>query len=111
MILSLNFSSDIQKFSNALPDLEAIFLFGLGPDRDNFILKSHELGLRSVPIIVPLLSSASIRTIRESNLDAAEGVISIHVWISGSTHPASRTFVSAFQTRYREIPNDIHARS
>lgn len=102
-------TSQIQALASADPEI--IFFFGPSPDRHHFVLASYELGLRDVPIVVALLSTADIAWIRETESDAAEGLYVLHVWTASSSHAASKEFVQAFQARYNEIPNDFHART
>lgn len=101
----------INALSNAIPRPDVLFFFGLSPDRYNFILKAHELGIKDLPFVVTLLSTSDIRLIRESDPAAAEGVLTTQVWISDSNHSTSRDFVKNFQQRYIDVPNDVHART
>ncbi len=106
-----NLSSQINALTNATPKLDALFFFGLAPDRYNFILKAHELGVTDLPFVITLLSTSDIRLARESAPSSTEGILALHVWIAGSNHPASRTYVQEHRTRYVEVPNDFHART
>ncbi len=103
--------SQIRSLLNPPQKLDAIFFFGLAPDRLNFILRAHQLGLRNVPIVIPVLSTSDIRRARETIPESTEGIYAAQVWVSGSSHPTSKTFVEAFQKRYSVIPNDFHART
>ncbi len=103
--------SQIRSLLNPPQPLDAIFFFGLAPDRLNFILRSHLLGLKNVPIIMPALSTSDIRIARETVPDATEGIYVAQVWVDGSSHPTSKAFVEAFQKRYSALPNDFHARA
>jgi len=103
--------SRIRTLLNSSQKLDAIFFFGQGPDRLHFILRAHELGLHNVPFVIPLLSTSQIRLARETNPLATDGIYVIHVWVSGNTNDASKEFVSAYQNRYGDSPNDQHART
>ncbi len=104
-------TSQINALTNATPKLDALFFFGLSPDRHNFILKAHELGVTDLPFVITLLSSSDVRLARESAPSSTEGILALHVWIAGSNHPASLAYVNEHQTRYSEIPSDLHART
>lgn len=101
----------INALTNATPNLDALFFFGLAPDRHNFILKAHELGVTDLPFVMTLLSSSDIRLARESAPSSTEGILALHVWIARSNHPASQAYVKDHQARYNEIPSDVHART
>ena len=103
--------SQIRALANTNEKIDALVFFGQAPDRIHFILRAHELGLRGIPIIIPLLSTSDLRLARETNPIATEGIFAIQVWISGSTHAASEEFVAAFEKRYGDTPNDQHART
>ncbi len=104
-------SAQINALANASPKLDALFFFGLAPDRYNFILKAHELGVKDLPFVMTLLSTSDIRLARESAPSSTEGILALHVWIAGSTHPTSQTYVREHQERYNAIPSDFHART
>jgi len=103
--------SQIRSLLNPPEVLDAIFFFGLAPDRLNFILRSHLLGLKNVPIIMPVLSTSDINIARETTPEATEGIYTAQVWVAGSPHPTSQAFVEAFEKRYSATPNDFHARA
>ncbi len=103
--------SQIRSLQSVTPKLNAIFFFGLAPDRYHFILRAYALGLRNVSLIMPLLSTSDIRLAREKEPLATDGILAVHVWAAGSTHPASQAFVKAYQKRYSAVPNDFHART
>ncbi|MCY4171683.1 MAG: ABC transporter substrate-binding protein [Bacteroidetes bacterium] len=103
--------SQIRSLLNPLQPLDAIFFFGLAPDRLNFILRAHQLGLRNIPLVIPVLSTSDIRRAREVIPESTDGIYATQVWVSSSAHPTSRNFVEAFQERYSVIPNDFHART
>lgn len=101
----------INALTSANPSLDALFFFGLAPDRHNFILKAHELGVTDLPFVITLLSTSDIRLARESAPSSTEGILALHAWIAGSDHPASQAYVREHQARYNETPNDFHART
>ncbi len=104
-------TSQINVLSNNTSQLDALFFFGLAPDRLSFILRAHELGVKDLPFVITLLSTSDIRLARESAPLSTEGILAIHVWTADSDHPASQAYVQEHQKRYNEIPNDFHART
>jgi len=103
--------SQIRSLLRPPQPLDAIFFFGLAPDRLNFILRAHQLGLRTPAFVIPVLSTSDIRRAREEIPESTEGIYAAQVWISASDHPTSKAFVEVFQKRYSLIPNDFHART
>lgn len=101
----------INALTSATPMLDALFFFGLAPDRHNFILKAHELGVTDLPFVITLLSTSDIRLAHESAPSSPEGVLALQVWISGSNHPTSQAYVKEHQRRYNGIPSDFSARA
>ena len=108
---SPDLAPQINALASATPKLDALFFFGLAPDRYNFILKAHELGVTDLPFVITLLSTSDIRLARESAPSSTEGILALHVWIAGSNHPTSQAYVKEHQTRYNEVPSDLHART
>lgn len=108
---SPDLTPQINALTSATPKLDALFFFGLAPDRYNFILKAHELGVTDLPFVITLLSTSDIRLARESAPSSTEGILVLQAWIADSSHPASQAYVKEHQTRYNEIPNDFHART
>lgn len=108
---SPDLTPQINALTGATPELDALFFFGLAPDRQNFVLKAHELGVTDLPFVITLLSTSDIRLVRESAPSSAEGILVLHAWIAGSDHPASQAYVREHQARYNEVPSDIHART
>ena len=104
-------TSHINALTTASPKLDVLFFFGLATDRYNFILKAHELGVRDLPFVITFLGTSDIRLARSSAPTSTEGIITLHTWISGSNHSASKAYVRDHQERYNEIPTDIHART
>ncbi len=107
---SFDLTPQITALANATPQLDVLFFFGLAPDRHNFILKAHELGVTDLPFVITLLSTSDIRLARESAPSSTEGILVLHVWIAGSSHLTSQAYIRAHQTLTDEIPNDVHAR-
>ena len=94
---------------NAGPD--AVFFSGLPEDRFGVITQSHALGISNTSYISTLFAIADAERINAAVPGAAEGVITFHVWTSGSDVALSKTFVSSFTARHGTAPNDFAARS
>lgn len=101
----------INALTGATPALDALFFFGLAPDRYSFILKAHELGVTGLPFVITLLSTSDIRAARESAPSSTEGILALHVWIAGSSHSTSQAYVTEHKKRYNSTPSDFHARA
>ncbi len=96
----LDFSAELAKIAAAKPD--AVFSFMPGGMGVNLVKQYTQAGLSGR---IPFLSAFTIdETTLPATQDAAVGLLGGAQWAPGSTLPASRAFVEAFEKEYGYVP-------
>ncbi len=96
----LDFSAELAKIAAARPD--AVFSFMPGGMGVNLVKQYTQAGLSGR---IPFLSAFTIdETTLPATQDAAVGLLGGAQWAPGSTLPASRAFVEAFEKEYGYVP-------
>lgn len=96
----LDFSAELAKIAAAKPD--AVFAFMPGGMGVNLVKQFTQAGLSGK---IPFLSAFTIdETTLPATQDAAVGLMGGAQWAPGSTLPASKAFVEAFEKEYGYVP-------
>lgn len=102
-------AGELEKILSFEPPVDAIFLSGLPEDHLTILPAAHKMD-NPAPFVIPLLSIAEVHAIHEAAPGAAEGAVTLHLWVSGSPNSMSQQFVRSYMNNFGNIPDDWAAR-